>query len=57
VSDSKGRGRGPVRIILPVEIQASATGADMDLGTSDGSESRFSAFVERLVSMIGHADD
>src|SRR3981081_243786 len=28
----------------------------MDLRTSDGSESRFSAFVERLVSVIGHAD-
>src|ERR1700756_1351909 len=40
---------------LPVEIQASATGADMDLRTSDGSESRFSAFVEGLVSVIAHA--
>src|ERR1700716_2613881 len=28
----------------------------MDLRTSGGSESRFSAFVERLVSVIGHAD-
>src|SRR6202162_6639959 len=28
----------------------------MDLRTSDGSESRFSAFVEGLVSVIGHAD-
>ena len=28
----------------------------MDLRTSDGSESRFSAFVEKLVSVIGHAD-
>ena len=28
----------------------------MDLWTSDGSESRFSAFVEGLVSVIGHAD-
>ncbi len=41
---------------LAVEIQASATGADMDLRTSGGSESRFSAFVEGLVSVIGHAD-
>jgi hypothetical protein len=41
---------------LAVEIQASASGADMDLRTSKGSESRFSAFVERLVSVIGHAD-
>ena len=31
-------------------------GADMDLRTSDGSESRFSAFVEKLMSVIGHAD-
>ena len=29
-------------------------GADIDLRISDGSESRFSAFVERLVSVIGH---
>jgi SRSO17 transposase len=28
----------------------------MDLRRSDGSESRFSAFVEKLVSVIGHAD-
>src|ERR1700724_3562974 len=28
----------------------------MDLRTSDGSEARFSAFVEGLVSVIGHAD-
>jgi SRSO17 transposase len=28
----------------------------MDLRTSGGSESRFSAFVEKLVSVIGHAD-
>ena len=28
----------------------------MDLRRSDGSESRFSAFVEGLVSVIGHAD-
>jgi len=28
----------------------------MDLRTSDGSESRFSAFVEGLMSVIGHAD-
>src|SRR3954464_697483 len=28
----------------------------MDLRTSDGSESRFSAFVQGLVSVIGHAD-
>jgi len=28
----------------------------MDLRTSDGSESRFSAFVEGLVSVIGHSD-
>src|ERR1700756_4449360 len=28
----------------------------MDLRTSGGSESRFSAFVEGLVSVIGHAD-
>ena len=28
----------------------------MNLRTSDGSESRFSAFVEKLVSVIGHAD-
>src|ERR1700739_473853 len=42
---------------LAVEIhQASATGADMDLRTSGGSESRFSVFVEGLVSVIGHAD-
>ena len=28
----------------------------MDLRTSDGNKSRFSAFVEGLVSVIGHAD-
>jgi len=28
----------------------------MDLGKADGSESRFAAFVEGLVSVIGHAD-
>lgn len=31
-------------------------GADMDQRRSDGSESRFSVFVEGLVSVIGHAD-
>src|SRR6202040_4389458 len=41
---------------LAVEIQASVTGADMDLRTSGGSESRFAKFVEGLVSVIGHAD-
>jgi len=28
----------------------------MDLRTTDDSESRFSAYVEGLVSVIGHAD-
>jgi hypothetical protein len=41
---------------LPIEIQASATGADMDLRTVDDSELRFAAFVEGVVSVIGHAD-
>lgn len=31
-------------------------GANMDQRRSDGSESRFSVFVEVLVSVIGHAD-
>ena len=31
-------------------------GADMDLRTPDDSESRFSGYVEGLVSVIGHAD-
>src|SRR5207342_1633828 len=30
--------------------------ADMDLRAADDSESRFSAYVEGLVSVIGHAD-
>ncbi|MET4121197.1 hypothetical protein ABIB85_007677 [Bradyrhizobium sp. JR1.5] len=41
---------------LAVEIQASATGADMDLRTSGGSEWRFSAFAGGLVSVIGYAE-
>lgn len=38
------------------ELHASATGADMGLRTSGSSESRFAAFVEKLVGVIGHAD-
>jgi hypothetical protein len=38
------------------EIQSSAGGAGMNLRSVDRSKSRFAAYVEGLVSVIGHAD-
>jgi len=45
-----------LRIVIGREIHRSARGAEMDLLPSAGSESRFAAYVEGLVRVIGHAD-
>jgi hypothetical protein len=37
------------------EIRSSAEGAEMDLRANADSESRFAAYVEGLVQVIGHA--
>src|SRR5208337_3994113 len=56
LTESESRGPPPLRINYAVRFGHQQGGAGMNLRSVDRSKSRFAAYVEGLVSVIGHAD-
>src|ERR1019366_631193 len=56
LTESESRGPSLLRINYAVRFGRQQGGAGMNLRLVDRSKSRFAAYVEGLVSVIGHAD-